>query len=67
MYGELIPVKYRTLGPEELQGLLDEILTDGQRAAFASGKDLDFSYMGEGAGRFRVNLFRKLRVGASFR
>ena len=68
MYGELIPVKYRTLGPEELQGLLDEILTDGQRAAFSSGKDLDFSYTGEGAGRFRVNLFRKLGgVGASFR
>jgi twitching motility protein PilT len=68
MHGELMPVKYRNLGQDELQGLIDEILTETQRAAFASGKDLDFSYTGEGAGRFRVNLFRKLGgVGASFR
>jgi twitching motility protein PilT len=68
MYGELTPVTYRSLGPEELQGLLDEILNDNQRADFASGKDLDFSYTSEGAGRFRVNLFRKLGgVGATFR
>jgi twitching motility protein PilT len=68
MHGELMPVKYRTLGPEELQALLDEILNDRQRADFAAGKDLDFSYAGEGVGRFRVNLFRKLAgIGASFR
>ncbi len=68
MHGELMPVKYRTLGPEELQGLLDEILNERQRADFAAGKDLDFSYAGEGVGRFRVNLFRKLvGIGASFR
>ncbi len=63
-----MPVKYRNLGDEELQALIDEILTDAQRTAFASGKDLDLSYTGEGAGRFRVNLFRKLGgIGASFR
>ena len=68
MYGELTPVKYRDLGADELQALIDEILTDTQRTAFTSGKDLDFSYAGEGAGRFRVNLFRKLGgIGASFR
>jgi len=68
MYGELIAVKYRNLGEEELQALIDEILSDTQRTAFASGKDLDLSYTGEGAGRFRVNLFRKLGgIGASFR
>jgi twitching motility protein PilT len=68
MHGVLMPVKYRNLGADELQDLLDEILTDPQRAAFASGTDLDFSYSNEGVGRFRVNLFRKLGgVGATFR
>jgi twitching motility protein PilT len=68
MHGELLPVKYRELGDGELQGLLDEILTEPQRATFASGKDLDFSYSDQKVGRFRVNLFRKLGgIGASFR
>jgi len=68
MHGELMPVKYRNLGDEELQALIDEILTEPQRVAFAAGNDVDFSYAGEGVGRFRVNLFRKLSgIGASFR
>jgi twitching motility protein PilT len=68
LYGELVPVKYRNLVADELQAFIDEILSETQRATFASGNDLDFSYMSEGVGRFRVNLFRKLGgIGASFR
>ncbi|RPI10976.1 MAG: PilT/PilU family type 4a pilus ATPase [Zetaproteobacteria bacterium] len=68
MRGDLMPIAYRNLGEEELQALIDEILTDSQRAAFASGKDLDFSYAQEGVGRFRVNVFHTLGgIGASFR
>ncbi|HSB71795.1 MAG TPA: PilT/PilU family type 4a pilus ATPase [Candidatus Methylomirabilis sp.] len=68
MHGELVPVKYRNLDEEELGALLDEILSEPRRAAFASGRDLDFSYTGDGVGRFRVNLFHKVGgVGASFR
>ena len=68
MHGELMPVKYRELGEDELRALVDEILNEPQRIAFASGKDLDLSYTSEGVGRFRVNLFRKLGgIGASFR
>ena len=68
MHGELMPVKYRNLGDEELQALIDEILTEPQRVAFAAGNDVDFSYAGESVGRFRANLFRKLGgIGASFR
>ena len=68
MHGELMPVKYRNLGDEELQALVDEILTETQRVAFAAGNDVDFSYAGESVGRFRANLFRKLGgIGASFR
>lgn len=68
IYGELIPVKYRDLDAEELAGLLREIVTDSQWATFVAGTDLDFSYMREGVGRFRVNLFRKTTgIGATFR
>jgi twitching motility protein PilT len=68
LHGELIPVKYRDLAEDELRGLIEEIMTEPQRAAFASGRDLDFSYAGAEAGRFRVNVFRKLGgMGASFR
>jgi twitching motility protein PilT len=68
MHGELMPVKYREVGNEELQGMIDEILSESQQAHFAAGHDLDFSYTAEGVGRFRVNLFRKLAgIGATFR
>ncbi len=68
LYGELSPIKYRNLTPEELDSLVDEILTPNQRDYFLSGEDLDFSYQHEEVGRFRVNLFRKITgLGASFR
>jgi twitching motility protein PilT len=68
MHGELMPVKYRNLGEDELRALVEEILTETQLKEFASGKDLDFSYASKGVGRFRVNLFRKMvGIGASFR
>jgi twitching motility protein PilT len=68
LYGQLVPVKYRDLGREELEGLLDEILTEPQKARLGAGADLDFAYSQPGLGRFRVNLYRKLGgIGASFR
>jgi twitching motility protein PilT len=60
LHGELVPVKYRDLGAEELETLLTEILTDQQWAVFSAGTDLDFSYTRESLGRFRVNLFRTI-------
>jgi len=60
LHGELVPVKYRDLGAEELEGLLSEILTDEQWVTLTTGTDLDFSYAREGLGRFRVNLFRTI-------
>jgi twitching motility protein PilT len=68
MYGELVPVKYRDLGAEELESMVTEILTEAQWAEFNAGADLDFSYTREGMGRFRVNLFQTIDgIGASFR
>jgi twitching motility protein PilT len=68
MNGELMPIKFRELGDTELESYVMEILSDSQKDQFYSGNDLDFSYVGEEGGRFRVNLFRKdSGVGAVFR
>ena len=68
MNGDLLPIKFRELSDSELEGYVLEILTDSQRQHFSAGNDLDFSYVSEEGGRFRVNLFRKdSGVGAVFR
>lgn len=68
MHGDLVPIKFRDLGDSELEGYMSEILTKSQKEKFRNGDDLDFSYMSDGVGRFRVNLFRKTSgVGAVFR
>ena len=68
MNGDLMPIKFRELTDTELESYVMEILSDSQKEHFYSGKDLDFSYVGEDGGRFRVNLFRKdTGVGAVFR
>ena len=66
MHGDLMPIKFRDLGDTELEGYIAEILTANQRKRFDEGHDLDFSYVSEDKGRFRVNVFRKeTGVGAT--
>lgn len=68
MNGDLMPIKFRQLSDTELESYVTEILTESQRARLAAGLDIDFSYVGEEGGRFRVNVFRKVTgVGAVFR
>ena len=68
MNGDLMPIKFRQLSDTELESYIMEILSDSQKEYFYSGRDLDFSYVGEEGGRFRVNLFRKdTGIGAVFR
>jgi twitching motility protein PilT len=68
MNGDLMPIKFRDLADTELESYIMEILSDSQQEQFHSGHDLDFSYVGEEGGRFRVNLFRKdSGIGAVFR
>ncbi len=68
MNGDLMPIKFRELSDTELESYVMEILSDSQKEHFYSGKDLDFSYVGEEGSRFRVNLFRKVSgIGAVFR
>jgi twitching motility protein PilT len=68
MNGDLMPIKFRELSDTELESYVMEIISDSQKDHFYSGRDLDFSYVDEEGGRFRVNLFRKdSGVGAVFR
>ena len=68
MHGDLLPIKFRELRAVELEGYITEILTRSQAEHFATGSDLDFSYVSADGGRFRVNVFRKdTGVGATFR
>ncbi len=66
--GDLTPIKFRDLSHTELESYVGEILTETQSQEFDEGRDLDFAYVAEDGGRFRVNLFRKdTGVGAVFR
>ncbi|MDH3748654.1 MAG: PilT/PilU family type 4a pilus ATPase [Gammaproteobacteria bacterium] len=66
--GDLMPIKFRQLSDTELETYVIEILTKKQRERLESGLDLDFSYVAEEGGRFRVNVFRKVTgIGAVFR
>src|SRR5688572_11287851 len=56
--GEINPIKFRDLGDAELDGYINEMLSESQRTRFAAGEDLDFSYYAQDVGRFRVNVYR---------
>ena len=66
--GELMPIKFRDLASKEMERYVAEILTTTQAKHFNQNQDLDFSYVSEDGGRFRVNIFHKQTgVGATFR
>ena len=68
MNGDLMPIKFRELSDTELETYVLEVLSKQQRERLESGQDLDFSYVAEEGGRFRVNVFRKVSgIGAVFR
>jgi len=68
MNGDLMPIKFRELSDTELETYILEILTAKQKDILYEGHDLDFSYVADEGGRFRVNVFRKATgYGAVFR
>ena len=68
MNGDLMPIKFRQLSDTELETYVLEVLTAKQKERLEEGHDLDFSYVAEEGGRFRVNVFRKeTGIGAVFR
>jgi twitching motility protein PilT len=68
IHGVLEPVRFRELSSEEIHRLLSEFMTLEQRKTLAERKSIDFAYVVEGLGRFRVNAYQHLRgVAAAFR
>jgi twitching motility protein PilT len=68
MNGDLMPIKFRELVDTELESYITEILSKNQQETLRDGRDIDFSYVSEDGGRFRVNIFRKATgIGATFR
>jgi twitching motility protein PilT len=68
LHGDLMPIKFRDLGDQELEGYIEEILSESQKDRFLRREDIDFSYVSGEGGRFRVNVYHKATgVGATFR
>jgi twitching motility protein PilT len=68
LHGDLMPIKFRDLGDQELEGYIEEILSESQKDRFRRREDIDFSYVSGDGGRFRVNVYHKATgVGATFR
>ena len=66
LHGDLMPIKFRDLGDAELESYVDEILTEHPAGALRrTGDDLDFSYVSEDGGRFRVNIFPQGRPASA--
>ena len=66
--GDLVPLPFRALTAEEARRFLLEIMTPEQRANFEKDSVVDFAYVVEDCGRFRVNVFGQSRgMGAVFR
>ncbi len=64
--GELLPIKYRHLSQDETEGLVMEILSEAQEAAFRARGSVDLAYEAAGLGRFRINVCRHRKGLSAF-
>ena len=55
--GELVPLDYPPLKPQETRQYCYSILTDAQKHRFEENKELDLSFGVRGLSRFRANIF----------
>ncbi|MBC7742690.1 MAG: type IV pilus twitching motility protein PilT [Bdellovibrionaceae bacterium] len=68
LHGNMVPLNYRHLSNQDVQGLIFEILSEKQKKSFVEKWELDFAYVVEGLGRFRCNIFMQRKgLGAVFR
>jgi len=61
IHGDLVRLEHPALGPDDVTGLVNSIMSDAQRAHFASEHEVDFACELAGKGRFRVNVFVQSR------
>lgn len=57
LHGKMLPLNYKELTSQEVQGLLFEILTEKQKKSFIEKWELDCAYTVAGLARFRCNIF----------
>lgn len=57
LHGRMMPLNYKELNSQEVQGLLFEILTEKQKKSFVEKWELDCAYTLQGVARFRCNVF----------
>lgn len=68
VHGGMVPLNYKELSHQDVQGLLFEILTEKQKKTFVEKWELDCAYTIQGVGRFRCNIFMQRKgLGAVFR
>ncbi len=68
LHGNMIPLNYRELSNQDVQGLIFEILSEKQKKGFVEKWELDCAYTLAGVGRFRCNIFMQRKgLGAVFR
>ncbi|HZR82096.1 MAG TPA: type IV pilus twitching motility protein PilT [Candidatus Binatia bacterium] len=68
VHGDVAPLPYEPLTPNDTKQLCYSVLTEQQKKKFEEEAELDFSFGVQGLSRFRGNLFlQKGAVGAVFR
>ncbi len=68
LHGDMMPLNYRELSNQDVQGLIFEILNEKQKRSFVEKWELDFAYTLPGVGRFRCNVFMQRKgLGGVFR
>ncbi|MCX7978065.1 MAG: type IV pilus twitching motility protein PilT [Bdellovibrionaceae bacterium] len=68
IHGNMIPLNYRELSGQDVQGLIFEILSEKQKRSFIEKWELDCTYTLQGVARFRCNVFMQRKgLGAVFR
>lgn len=68
LHGKMVPMNYRELSNQDVQGLVFEILSEKQKKQFIEKWELDIAYTVAGIGRFRSNVFMQRKgLGAVFR
>ncbi|HTZ18508.1 MAG TPA: type IV pilus twitching motility protein PilT [Dissulfurispiraceae bacterium] len=66
--GDLLPTEFPVVGRKDMEDLLLPILNGVQRDRLEKERELDFSYLIEGLGRFRGNYFYQMdKLGGVFR
>src|SRR5580658_5513387 len=69
LHGDMVPMNFKNLSNQDVQGLIFEILSEKQKKVFVEKWELDFAYSApNGMGRFRCNVFMQRKgLGAVFR